>query len=110
MEGLSTANLSKKGDTIIFTNILFALLQQFGRRKNAIAPQILTTAVERYRSAINEEESQNYLLNFLEVMEYFPSIPTTAIIEAILARYEAATTAIRELELDFLQGSMEGLN
>jgi ribosomal protein S9 len=32
---------------------MFALLQQFGRRKNAIAPQILSTAVERYRSTIN---------------------------------------------------------
>lgn len=45
IDSLSRPTLSKKGDIIVNTNIMFALLQQFGRRKNAIAPQILSTAV-----------------------------------------------------------------
>lgn len=80
VDSLSSPTFSKRGDIMVYTNIMFALLQQFGKRKNAIAPQILATAVERYRSTINEDESENYLLNFLEVMEYFPSIPTTGIV------------------------------
>jgi hypothetical protein len=45
VDSLSSPTLSKRGDIIMHTNIMFALLQQFGRRKNAIAPQILATAV-----------------------------------------------------------------
>jgi hypothetical protein len=45
VESLSKITLSKRGDVIMHTNFLFAFLQQFGRKKNAIAPQLLTIAV-----------------------------------------------------------------
>jgi ABC-type uncharacterized transport system substrate-binding protein len=52
---LSTISLSKKGDVIVYTNLLFSFLQQFGRKKNAVAPQLLSLAVDRYKSTINED-------------------------------------------------------
>jgi hypothetical protein len=67
--------------------MLFAFLQLLAKKKNAIAPQFLRVAVERYRNSLNEDESHNYLLNFIETVDIFPSIPCSSMVEAILARY-----------------------
>lgn len=53
VEGLSSINLSKRGDIMIYSNLLFAFLQLFGKRKNAIAPQLFKLAVDHYRNALN---------------------------------------------------------
>ncbi len=63
----NSLNISKRGDVIISTNLIFAFLQLFGKRKVSIAPQFFKLAVERYRQALNEDESHNYLINFLEI-------------------------------------------
>lgn len=97
VENLANVNLSKRGDVIIYTNMLFSFLQQFGKKKNAIAPQLFKLAVERYRGNLNEDESHNYLINFLQTIDTFPSIPSNAIAEAILTRYENSTTYIGQL-------------
>jgi hypothetical protein len=60
--------LSKRGDVVIFTNLTFAFLHIFGRKKNQIAPQFFKLAVDKYRSNLNEDESQNFLLNFLNII------------------------------------------
>ena len=80
-------SLSKRSKVIIFTNLVFAFLHTFGRKKNPIAPQFFKLAVDKYRSSLNEDESINYLTNFINAIEIFPSIPTVGIVEAILFRY-----------------------
>lgn len=72
---------------MIHSNLLFAFLQLFGKKKNAIAPQLFKLAVDRYRNTLNEDESHNYLFNFLQIIDIFPSIPTVGIAESILSRY-----------------------
>jgi len=46
-------SLSKKSQVIIFTHLIFALLQLYGKKKNPIAPQLFKLAVDKYRSTIN---------------------------------------------------------
>jgi hypothetical protein len=92
-------SLSRRSQIVIFTDLVFAFLHAFGRRKNPIAPQFFKLAVDKYRSTINEDESHNYLLNFLNIIDIFPSIPTAGIVEAILFRYETSTAFIGQLEL-----------
>ena len=96
---LSMLNLPKRSSVIIFTDLIFAFLHTYGRRKNAIAPQFFKLAVDKYRSSLNEDESHNFLFNFLNIIDIFPSIPTVGIVEAILFRYETSTCYIGELEL-----------
>lgn len=79
--------LSKRGDVLIHINLIFAFLHLFGRKKHAIAPQLYKLAVEKYKNSLNEEESHNYLLNFLQIIEIFPSIPANSIADAIILRY-----------------------
>lgn len=82
---------------IIYSNLLFTFLHLLGKRKNALAPQLFKLALDRYKNALNEDESHNYLYNFLQIIEIFPSIPTNGIAEAILTRYENQTTYIGQL-------------
>lgn len=72
---------------MIFTNLIFGLLHVFGSKKNQIAPQLFKLAVDKYRNNLNEDESQNFLINFINIMEIFPSIPAVSITEAVLFRY-----------------------
>lgn len=67
-ENMSSINISKRGDVMIYSNQLFAFLQLFGKKKNGIAPQLFKLAVDRYRNTINEDESHNYLYNFLQII------------------------------------------
>ena len=90
-------SLAKRSSVIIYANLLFAFLHTFGKRKNPIAPQFFKLAVDKYRGTINEDESHNFLFNFLNITEIFPSIPTASIVEAILFRYETSTCYIGQL-------------
>ena len=87
VDNFSSLSLSRRSDIIIHSNLLFAFLQLLAKKKNALAPQFLRVAVERYRNSLNEDESQNYLLNFIQMIDIFPSIPCSSIVEAILGRY-----------------------
>jgi hypothetical protein len=106
VESLSSINISKRGDVMIYSNLLFAFLHLFGKKKNAIAPQLFKLAVDRYKSALNEDESHNYLFNFLQIIEIFPSIPTVGIAETILSRHENSISPIGQLEFDILLNSL----
>lgn len=101
-EELSTLNLSKRGNTFCHSSLVFAWLELLGRRKNSAAPQFFRLAVDRYRNAIHEEESQYYLLNFLQILDLFPAIPASPLIEAVISKFEAGTTALGQLELSIL--------
>lgn len=45
-------------------------------------------------------------MNFLDIMDIFPSIPTAGIVEAILFRYETSTAYIGQLELSIIENSI----
>jgi len=68
-------------------NGLFTLLAIFGSKKNPIAPQIFKLCIEKYKLSINYDESINYGYNFLLLIEEFPSIPNSPIVDAVVERY-----------------------
>ena len=62
-----------------------------------MAGLLLGVAVERFRNAPTEDEAQHYLLNFLEILDCFPAVPTSPVAEAILSRYDAGSSPLRQL-------------
>lgn len=53
IENLYLLNLSKRIDVFVFTDVVFALLHIFGKKKNNVAPLFFKLAVEKYKSTIN---------------------------------------------------------
>ena len=109
VESFSRLTPARRGETIVATTMLFGLLHTFGRRKNAIAPQLFKLAVDRFKNSLNEEETHNYLLNFAQIATIFPSIPMALVAEAILERYDAGVGSMGQLEYNVIEAALEGL-
>lgn len=110
LNNLEHLAINKMEHFAAYVNGLFALLAIFGTKKHPIAPQFFKLCIEKYKLAINYDESISYGYNFLHLIEDFPSIPTSAIVDAVVERYENYKEVITDLDIQLLTRVAFGFN
>lgn len=110
LNNLEHLAINKMEHFAAYVNGLFALLAILGTKKHPIAPQFFKLCIEKYKLAINYDESISYGYNFLHLIEDFPSIPTSAIVDAVVERYENYKEVITDLDIQLLTRVAFGFN
>ena len=110
LNNLEHLAINKMEHFAAYVNGLFTLLAIFGTKKHPIAPQFFKLCIEKYKLSINHDESISYGYNFLHLIEDFPSIPTSAIVDAVVERYENYKEVITDLDIQLLTRVAFGFN